>query len=246
MVKVTCANNNFTTMLRVGTKDNADTLRARLKKRMDDIHTYDIWLPNQGRMPEHTHLEYHGIKEKDLLELHKKPAEGHPEQLPPEPVAEEAPPRPSHKKRNPSMGKSEGLKSVFGRLKKDKDKDKEKEKEKERERESLLPPPVGLPPAVAQPLVSIEEKDPAPPFNTVLRGDDKRKTKIWGRERELLTSFFKNRPDKDELLAKKILVQDGGLEDVSIPLSADIVSRTIEWLGQQEGTDSPNHFHSPL
>lgn len=237
MVKVVCANNNSTTMLRVGTKDNAETLRARLKKRMEDISTYDIWLPNQSRMPEHTHLEYHGIKEKDILELKKKTAD-QPQPLDPTSTSDEISTRPGHKKRAPSMGKSEGgaLKGVFGRLKnKEKEKEKDKEKDKERDKDSLLPPPVGLPPALAQPLVPVEEKEA--PVNAALvpRGDDKRKTKIWGRDRtELLTSFFKNRPDKDELVAKKILVQDIP-DDLSIPLNADVVSRTIEWLEQQPG-----------
>jgi hypothetical protein len=82
---------------------------------------------------------------------------------------------------------------------------------------------------------------PSTPGTSTLKDDDmdKRKSKIWGRERDLLTSFFKNRPDKDELVAKKILVHPDGsmvVDDTSIGLNADVVSRTIEWLRQQQGT----------
>jgi hypothetical protein len=51
-----------------------------------------------------------------------------------------------------------------------------------------------------------------------------------------------DRPDKDELVAKKILVQqpDGSLiEETAIPLDANVVSRTIEWLQRQPGMALP-------
>jgi hypothetical protein len=64
VVKFLCKNSDFITMLRVGTRDSTDTLRARIKKKLDDVHNYDIYLPSLARMAENTCLEDHHVKER--------------------------------------------------------------------------------------------------------------------------------------------------------------------------------------
>lgn len=64
VVKFLCKNSDFITMLRVGTRDSTDTLRARIKKKLDDVHNYDIYLPSLVRMAEDTCLEDHHVKER--------------------------------------------------------------------------------------------------------------------------------------------------------------------------------------
>jgi hypothetical protein len=71
VVKFLCKNSDFITTLRVGTKDSTDTLRARIKKKLDDVHNYDIYLPSLVRMPESSCLEDHHIKER--VHSHRPP-----------------------------------------------------------------------------------------------------------------------------------------------------------------------------
>jgi hypothetical protein len=59
-----CKTTDFTTMLRVSSKDTPDTIRARLRAKLSDIHTYDIYLPSFARMPEQSRLEEHTVKER--------------------------------------------------------------------------------------------------------------------------------------------------------------------------------------
>lgn len=237
VVKFLCKNSDFITMLRVGTRDSTDTLRARIKKKLDDVHNYDIYLPSLVRMAEDTCLEDHHVKERDQLELRKKP-----DPAGTSPAAETLA-VPEVRKEDatqsrPTKKKSEGGSSirVFGSMR----------RKKERALTASAPPfPMTAASATAA-AAAATSPPPAPapapvpataPIVPPKDDDgDKRRSKIWGRERDLLTSFFKNRPDKDELVAKKILVHPDGsvvLEEAVITLNADVVSRTIEWLRQQ-------------
>ncbi len=63
VVKITCKAIDFTTLLKVSSKDTPATIRLKLKKRIDDIHNYYLYTSTQI-IPETSQLEDLDIKDK--------------------------------------------------------------------------------------------------------------------------------------------------------------------------------------